>query len=455
MAGRKPVIYLHVGAMKTGTSYLQQLLADNKEALLAQGILFPGDQPKSEQVAAVRDALRLRVDAEIRDRANGAWPRLRAEMMAHEGRASLVSMEFLSFAARDRAKAVVRSLRGAEVHIILTVRDASRVIPAQWQETTQNRGTTSWPDFVEAIVSGGAAESGAMSDGRSEDNHGASDGKDTLTAWRAFQRAMDVPRMLEAWGATVPPERLHVVLVPAPGSEPQELWMRFASVIGVDPSTCNPPGQQRNASLDYAAADLMRRVNVGVKDLGQQAYGRTVKSYLCKQVLVARSGGSRVSTDRRLSEFALDWNHRMSDAIAQSGAQLVGVPEDLDVKPSHVGQLEPPPDGEVLDAARDAVVGLEKLIKTRSRRLTQADQDAAGPVPARLTAPQVDSAAWESSDAPVEAAVADVVALARHAVDLRAGYRRAEGKPAGDETFQASAQSTGLVSKVLRRIRNR
>jgi hypothetical protein len=452
MAGRTPVIYLHVGAMKTGTSYLQQLLVDNKDALLAQGVLFPGEQPKSEQVVAVRDALNLRVDAEIRERANGAWPRLRAEMMAFDGRMSLVSMEFLSFASRQRASAVVRSLRGAEVHIILTVRDASRVIPAQWQETTQNRGTNSWPDFVEAIVSGGAR----ASDGTRDDSDAASDGKGNLTAWRAFQRAMDVPRMLAVWGAAVPPERLHVVLVPAPGSEPQELWRRFASVIGVDPATCNPPGQQRNASLDYAAADLMRRVNVGLKDLGQQAYGRTVKSYLCKQVLVARSGGSRVSTDRRLTEFALDWNRRMSDAIAQSGAQLVGVPEDLDVKPSHVGRLEPPPDEEVLDAARDAVAGLERLIATRSKKLVEAERDAGGPRHQQLNAPQVDSASWASSDAPVDVAVADVVALARHAVDLRAGYRRAEGKPVGDETFQASAQqSTGLVDKVLRRIRNR
>jgi hypothetical protein len=62
MAARTPVIYLHVGAMKTGTSYLQQLMFDNKDALLGQGVLFPGEHPRSAQVIAVRDVLGLRTD---------------------------------------------------------------------------------------------------------------------------------------------------------------------------------------------------------------------------------------------------------------------------------------------------------------------------------------------------------------------------------------------------------
>jgi hypothetical protein len=437
MAARTPVIYLHVGAMKTGTSYLQQLMVDNKDVLLEQGILFPGQQPRSDQVLAVRDVLGLRVDDEVRERATGAWARMRAEMMAFEGRASVVSMEFLSFASREKAVAAVRSLRGAEVHVILTVRDASRVIPAQWQETTQNRGTTSWPDYVEAILSGRDSKS---------------------SGWRAFQRAMDIPRMLEVWGVAVPKERLHVVLVPAPGAPPEELWTRFASVIGVDPATCTPPARQRNTSLGYASADLMRRVNAGLTDLGIKAYGKTMKSYLAKQVLSGRTDESKVPTDRRLSELALDWNRAMTDAIAKSGAEVIGDPNDLDVVPSQVSGLQAPPEEQVLAAARDAVAGLEKLIRTRTRRLDAARADAEvelGPSPA---APPVDVEGWMSTDDPLGTAVSDVVDLARHAVDLRARLRRADGKPEGDSTFEQSRsdpESAGLVDKVLQRMRPR
>jgi hypothetical protein len=48
--------------MKTGTSYLQQLMTDNKQVLDEQGLLFPGKQGWSDQVLAVRDILELRLD---------------------------------------------------------------------------------------------------------------------------------------------------------------------------------------------------------------------------------------------------------------------------------------------------------------------------------------------------------------------------------------------------------
>jgi len=435
MAARTPVIYLHVGAMKTGTSYLQQLLLDNKETLLRHGVLFPGPRGWSDQVVAVRDALDLRLDNEIKERATGAWSRLRAEMLAYEG-TSVVSMEFLSFASAGKARAVVRSLRGAEVHVILTVRDASRVIPAQWQENTQNRDTTSWPDYVGAILAG-------------DDNEG--------TSWRAFMRAMNIPRMLDAWSSAVPKERLHVVLVPASGSRPEELWERFASVIGVDPSVCSPPASQRNSSLGYASADLMRRVNVELADLGMHAYTKTMKSYLAKQVLSGREGEPKVTTDRALSEFALNWNRTMSDAIAKSGANVVGDPTDLDVASSTATVIEPPSDDQVLAAATDAVAGLNKVVRTRTKRLNSARQDAKVPVDPAPEPPTVDPGSWASAEDPVTAAVRDVAVLARHAIEVRALLRRADGKPEGDVTFddsRSAMESAGLVGKALRRVRS-
>jgi len=76
------------------------------------------------------------------------------------------------------------------------------------------------------------------------------------------------------------------VLVPAPGARPALLWERFASVFGVDPAVCTPPARQRNASLGYASADLMRRVNVELADLGMQAYAKTMKSSCPSRCLV-------------------------------------------------------------------------------------------------------------------------------------------------------------------------
>lgn len=37
-----PVIYLHIGAPKTGTTYLQNVLWRNRERLRTDGLLYPG-----------------------------------------------------------------------------------------------------------------------------------------------------------------------------------------------------------------------------------------------------------------------------------------------------------------------------------------------------------------------------------------------------------------------------
>jgi hypothetical protein len=383
--------------MKTGTSYLQEVLRQHKTALADDGILFPGANGWSDQVIATKDILGLHISPEIAHRADGAWDRLRDEMLQFEGRASVVSMEFMSFARRELAAKVANSLRSVELHVILTVRDASRVIPAQWQESTQNRDVASWQDYAAAVLAGA-----------DRDN----------PAWRAFQRALNIPRILRAWSGAVAPERMHVVLVPAPGSPPDQLWARFASVVGIDAERFPPLPGERNVSLGYASADLMRRVNAHLTDLEQTTYGRTVKRHLCKRILSARRDEPKMSMNRQLGEFSLDWNRTMADAIARHGCEVIGELTDLDVAPTTVETLEPPDQRQVLGAAADAVNGMQKLIKQRAIGSTP-DLDAREPVT---------SSSWDAAPDPIDAAVADVVDLIREAVELRRQRQKVGGR---------------------------
>src|SRR3954452_17549041 len=109
MSGSPAPVFLHVGPMKTGPTFLQELMVANKDRLAAAGYLFPGDT-WARQVRGTRDVLGLRQwDPRFRATTRGAWERLVAEILAHNGTASVVSMEFLSFARRRGAARVVRS----------------------------------------------------------------------------------------------------------------------------------------------------------------------------------------------------------------------------------------------------------------------------------------------------------------------------------------------------------
>lgn len=418
VAPARPQIFLHIGAMKTGTTFLQQLMVANKDHLAEAGFLFPGAR-WNEQDRAVRDVLGItRRDPPMRALCEGMWDKVASEMLSFDGQASIFSMEFLSFANRKQAARVVSSLDDAEVHVVLTVRDAAGALPAQWQTHSRNGGTLSWPAFAGGVRRGSRfGRLGGLAGGK-----GA----------HVFQMGQGVPRMLSAWGAAVPSERLHVVTVPPSGSDPALLWERFATAIGVDPTVCSVAAGTRNSSLGQPSADLIRRINARLGRLPPSEYQPTLKAQLATRILAGRSSIEAGPTlDMATRTFAVAWNRRVRAAIERSGAHVVGDLVDLPVEPpapsahsdtdTQWGTLRDPEPEEVLAAAVTARDGLTALIGKRTKRLSRlggvADQNArAGREIADLLRP---SDPWRDASDPVDAAVTELTSLVRVAIDLQ------------------------------------
>ena len=96
--------------MKTGTTYVQQLVYANRDALRSAGLALPGEH-WGRQVRGVQDIMGLdRRDRHIRRESAGAWAALLGEAAAQPV-PSLVSVEFLSFAERRKARS--RAARAA------------------------------------------------------------------------------------------------------------------------------------------------------------------------------------------------------------------------------------------------------------------------------------------------------------------------------------------------------
>lgn len=400
--GHTPVVFLHLGAMKTGTTYLQQVMIQNKDALASHGFLFPGET-WADQVRAAHDLVGHHRERGVRRRAAGAWDAITTEMLAWEGAASVLSVEFLSFAGPRVARRAVESLAGAEVHLVLTVRDTAEVLPGLWQTHCANGGTASWPGFARSARLGAAT--GPLS-------------RPLGQGARLFRRALDVPRMLRVWAPVVPAKRLHVVTVPRPGAPQELLWERFASVLGVDPSVATRPAAGHNPSLGYASADLMRRLNSELGRLPRHRYNPTLKHYLAEQVLAERRTlETRAELDAASEELAVRWNRRIRTALEASTAHVVGDLADLPVTEpqDRAGPLVEPTPAELLDAAETAAEGLARLVRRRARRLGRRGEDVTdvdlSPAEGRRTR-------WERAADPVPAAVHDLAQMTRTAVSL-------------------------------------
>ena len=135
-------LLLHVGTPKTGTSYLQDVLFRNREVLRKQGILYPADRFDGHFLAAL-DLMRLTWGG-LETQAVGAWDRLADEVRAWRG-TSIISHEILSTASPTQIDRALTSFgEGVEVHLIVSVRDLVRQIPAEWQENVKHRRTLSY-----------------------------------------------------------------------------------------------------------------------------------------------------------------------------------------------------------------------------------------------------------------------------------------------------------------------
>ena len=338
MTPRRTVI-VHVGAPKTGTSFVQDLLFQNQEALEAQGILYPADRFDEHFLAAL-DLMELPWGG-LEKQAVGAWDRLAARVRAWEG-TSIISHEILATASRSQVQRALDSFGDAEVHVVLSARDLVRQIPAEWQENVKHRRTVGYADFLRKIT-------GPTRNGK-------------LASW--FWGVQEVPDILDRWGSTLPPERVHLVTVPKVGAPRGLLWERFAGVFGIDASEFEPEGTRANPSLGVAESALVRRINsqVNAGVLANEYYREFVRELLAHRTLSGRAGSTRLALPPEVRSWAVELSEAWIAELGSRGYDVVGTLEDLRPEPDGSEFTDPdaPDEGEVADAAMQSIVALLK-----------------------------------------------------------------------------------------------
>ncbi len=335
----RPVVYIHVGAPKTGTTYLQQVMHQNRPALRRAGLLYPGTQ--HAHFWASQDLRERRFRGHHDAHVPGAWNRLVKEISGWPGR-SLISHESLSAASRAAVDRAHADLDFAEVHIVLTARDLARQLPATWQERVKNGSSGSYADFLAAV---GAAKA----DRNSEARH--------------FWAMQDTPTILARWSRAIAPERVHVVTVPPSGSDPGLLWRRFAGLLGVDPDGYDTSIPTANTSLGAAEAAVLRRLNEAIVDMDVPwpAYAGVFKQRLAPAL--AERGSDPIELPEEYFERTVERSRRIVDRLRDAGYCVEGDLADLvpTTRPTGLNPDDVPADARA-DAALAGMVSMVALI---------------------------------------------------------------------------------------------
>ena len=344
-------VLLHVGTPKTGTSHLQDVLFRNREALREQGVLYAAHRFDAHFLAAL-DLMQLPWGG-LEDEAVGAWDALAEQVRAFDGTA-IISHEILATASRNQAERALSSLGhpDTEVHIVLSVRDLVRQIPAEWQENVKHRRELPYAQFLEQVRD--PARDSAIG------------------AW--FWGVQEIPDILDRWAPDIPPERVHLVTVPPAGGSPEVLWQRFSRTFGLDELDLDVEPERANPSLGAPETTLVRRINQKAnKIVPPAAYRPLVRELLAHQTLSRRTGSPRLTLPPEDHDWVTALQQKWTDLIRARGYDVVGDLDDLVGAPPPQQWTDPdhPDEAHVADAAVDAITAL--LVE--NARLVRAEAD--------------------------------------------------------------------------------
>ena len=269
-------VLLHVGAPKTGTSFVQDILFTHREALRERGILYPADRHDAHFLAAL-DLMELPWGGLERE-AVGAWDRLAAEVRDWPGTA-IISHEILGTASRVQVARALESLGAPTPRSTscFSARDLVRQIPAEWQENVKHRRTKTYARFLDDLR----------------------DPERSAEVAQWFWGVQEVPDVLDRWGECVPRERVHLVTVPPPGSSPTCSGNGSPALFGIDPTEFTP-SEKANTSLGVPESAMVRRLNLRLNDaLPNHHYRPLVREMVVHRNLSRRPGSPRLVPARR------------------------------------------------------------------------------------------------------------------------------------------------------------
>ena len=332
------VVFLHVGAPKTGTTYLQDRLALNKSLLTRHGVQYP----LSLHASQFRPALDL-LDMPwggLQENVGGEWDALVGRVRRMSG-SVVISHEILAAAKPLQVERAMAGLDGAEVHLVYSQRDLARQVPAEWQEGVKHQRKISFAGFLKQVQTSRRTKP---------------------TQW--FWRVQSLPDVLTRWGRELPPERIHLVTVPQAGAPRDLLFHRYCEALRLDPAWLPEDSERENVSIGTAEATLVRKLNRRLRAAGlpSDEYRRLVRELVVHQTFAQRP----VMTKVTLPPTAFDWADEVADEWVQwvrdSGIDVVG--DVADLRPAR-----PDPDAvwsnpdrprrpQMVDAAVDAIVAL-------------------------------------------------------------------------------------------------
>lgn len=342
-------VYLHIGLLKTGTTFLQDGLWQHKDELAKRGVLVPGRHRRRHLIAS----LDLRDDPKLSRRTGDVdqpWQDLVDEVEAWTGKSAVISHEFFAPAAAEHIQRAADSFHSAELHVVITARVLTELAPSLWQEWVKNGGQRGIDGFPGK---------------RRFDPHDE-------WGWAAFELAS----VLRRWSAAVPPERIHVLPMRADLRRTGDIWHRLLELLELDPVGLPAPREASNVSLGVVQVEALRRINAELVDFDTAGdRSRWIRSYLATDMMPNVRERFRPKEERwdRLVRSAQEAVEMLQAADYDIRGDLADLVPDPQLPPwRHPREVT---DAEILEVTTQTIAAMLTDVRARNReRFALQDQ---------------------------------------------------------------------------------
>jgi len=302
---------LHIGPHKTGTSAIQGALYLARERLAAEGIGYPGQgRAILWPILAITGQPPLLGEPQPKI---SYWENLVAQIAAAGDQRVVLSSEFFAQADDATARRVVTDLGGERVHVVVTLRSLTRILPSQWQQYIQNGFHFRYLEWLEGILS---------------------DPPSTPTPGFWLRHRHD--ELVARWAAVTGPANLTVIVV----DEADRLMLLrvFESMLGLAEGFLVPEERAANRSLTAAEAELVRRLSeeFSRREWPRRNYSRFARYGVIEQMKTGREPAPdepRIVTPPWALDRAAAISAEMAANIEALGVNIAGDISSLGKRP--------------------------------------------------------------------------------------------------------------------------
>jgi hypothetical protein len=299
MAERKIV---HVGQMKSGTTFIQNTLARNRDRLLERHILYPGTRINQQHACygLCGEDIYWVTDPQ-------SWQWLAGSLLdeIHEYSGDvIISSEALSCMNESGIERFVDRLGGID-QIIVTVRNLPSTILSAWQQSIKRGGQETLSSFFDRL-------------------------RETRSASEGLWRNYSFGNTAKWWS-----EYGEVNLIVVESFEKEQLAnvvLMAAGIHGVDFAPAKMGAEERNVSLRWEDVELLRRMNA-FSDEVPEAEKEAFRGYLLTNLFFPATeagAGSRIPFPEIQLQSVQNWAREEIEKIPAS----THVHGDIDVMKS-------------------------------------------------------------------------------------------------------------------------